>query len=421
MKSVSTPTEASSGNLTPRALWTGRTLALLGILLVAVSLRILTGAASPIYALIDESFPLPAIAIAILGSLAPMAFAVASLITPRLGRKIGIELGLILAITLIIVGHIVRAMAPEWGTLAVATAVGLIGTGMANVLLPPAVKKYFPDRIGLVTTLYVSLLAVSAGIAPLFAHPMSDAIGWRDGFIVWGSLTVLALLPWLFELRNARNLASTGEPAIVIPKSTLKLHKSPTAMALAFMLAISSINGYVLFAWLPPLIMGTSGVGPSEAGLMLATFGLIGLPVSFVTPILAARVKRTDIFLYISVVLFVAGYTGLLFFPTLPWLWVCLISTGPIIFPLTLVLINLRTKSTESSMQLSGFVQVVAYGIAVAGPLTVGILHEVTGTWSAVIIFMIAICLPLLLLAPILGRGKFVEDEVGRGKPTAQI
>jgi CP family cyanate transporter-like MFS transporter len=242
---------------------------------------------------------------------------------------------------------------------------------------------------------------------------MSDSIGWRNGFVVWASLTVIALLPWVFELRHMRGRVNPNDPVVAVGKSTLKLHKSPTAMALAFMLAISSINGYVLFAWLPPLIMGTSGVGPGEAGLMLAAFGLIGLPISFVTPILAARVKRTDIFLYASVVLFLAGYTGLLFFPALPWLWVCLISAGPIIFPLTLVLINLRTKSTEASMQVSGFVQVVAYGIAVAGPLTVGILHELTGSWSAVIIFMIAICIPLVFLAPILGRGKFVEDEVG--------
>lgn len=399
--------------MTARPLWAGRPLALLGILLVAVNLRILTGNASPIYALIGKSFDLPDMAIAVLGALAPAGFAVASFIAPRLGRKIGIEWGLILAISLIVAGHAVRAIAPEWVTLAVATAVGLIGTGIGNVLLPPAVKKYFPDRIGLVTTLYVSLLAVSAGIAPLFAHPMSDAIGWRDGFIVWASVTAVALLPWLFELRRTKGKVNPNDPVVVVPKSTLKLHKSPTAMALAFMLAISSINGYVVFAWLPPLMMGKANIGPAEAGLMLATFGLIGLPVSLVTPILAARVKRTDIFVYISVALFLVGYGGLLLFPATPWLWLVFMSTGPIIFPLTLVLINLRTKSTESSLQLSGFVQVIAYAIAVIGPFGVGLLHEWTGSWNAVLIFMLICVLPLLAIAPILGRGKFVEDEVG--------
>jgi CP family cyanate transporter-like MFS transporter len=146
---------------------------------------------------------------------------------------------------------------------------------------------------------------------------------------------------------------------------------------------------------------------------MLATFGGIGLPVSLITPILAAKVKRTDIFLYISVTLFLAGYIGLLLVPSMPWLWLVFISSGPIIFPLTLVLINLRTKSTEASMQLSGFVQVIAYAIAIIGPFGVGLIHEWTGSWNAVLIFMIICVIPLVFLAPILGRGKFVEDEVG--------
>jgi len=398
--------------MTRRSLWAGRTVALLGILLVALSLRILTGCAAPIYGLIGKSFNLPLIAISVLGALAPAGFALASFITPRLGRRIGIEWGLILAIVLIIAGHLVRAGAPEWVTLAIGTAIGLVGIGMGNVLLPPAVKKYFPDRIGLVTTLYVGLLALSSGIAPLFAHPMSDAIGWREGFMVWASVTVIALLPWLFELRQTRGKVNHDD-TVVVAKSTLKLRKSPTAMAIALTLAISSINGYVVFAWLPPLIMGTSGVGPAEAGMMLAMFGLIGLPVSLVTPILAAKVKRTDLFLYASLALFLVGYIGLLLAPTLPWLWLVFISAGPIIFPLTLVLINLRTKSTQASMQVSGFVQVVAYSIAIFGPFSVGLIREWTGSWNSVLIFLIIICVPLLALAPILRRGKFIEDEVG--------
>lgn len=402
---------SDSAPLTRRSIWAGRTLALLGILLVALSLRIITGCAAPIYGLIGRSFDLPYIAISVLGALAPAGFALASFISPKIGRRIGIEWGLILAIALIITGHIVRGAAPEWVTLAVGTAIGIVGTGMGNVLLPPAVKKFFPDRIGLVTTLYVSLLAVSSGIAPLISHPMSESIGWREGFFMWAAVTVAAMVPWLLELRQRRTRSEpTDTPAVA--KSTLNLRKSPTAMAIALTLAISSINGYVVFAWLPPLVMGTSGVGPTEAGLMLATFGLIGLPVSLVTPILASRIKRTDLFLYVSVALFLIGYVGLLFVPTLPWLWLVFISAGPIIFPLTLVLINLRTKSTEVSMQLSGFVQVVAYSIAIFGPFSVGLIREWSGSWNAVIIFMIVICIPLVFLAPILGRGRFVEDEV---------
>lgn len=408
----SSSAESLATPLTQRSLWAGRSLALLGIILVALSLRILTGCMSPIYSLVAKDMQLPEMAIAVLGALAPFGFAIASFITPRIGRAIGIEWGLIVAVVLMIGSHIARALAPEWVSLAIATAFGLIGTGMGNVLLPPAVKKYFPDRIGLVTTIYVTLLALSAGIAPLFAHPMSDAIGWREGFIVWASFTAIALIPWLFQLRQMRGTISHND-TIVVAKSTLKLRKSPTALAIAFMLAISSINGYVIFAWLPPLMQGWSGIDAAQAGILLSIFGLMGLPVSLVTPILAARVKRTDLFVYVSLALFVAGYAGLLLWPSLPYLWIIIIGAGPIIFPLSLVLINLRTKSTEASMQLSGFVQVVAYAIATLGPFSVGLIREWTGSWASVIVFLLVICLPLAVLAPILGRGKFVEDEVG--------
>ena len=49
------------------------------------------------------------------------------------------------------VGHLGRALAPSAGVLLAATVVTLLGVGVANVLLPPIVKRYFPDRIGTVS------------------------------------------------------------------------------------------------------------------------------------------------------------------------------------------------------------------------------------------------------------------------------
>ena len=43
---------------------------------------------------------------------------------------------------------------------------------MGNVLLPPAVKKYFPDRIGLMTALYMTLMSVSATVPALIGSPI---------------------------------------------------------------------------------------------------------------------------------------------------------------------------------------------------------------------------------------------------------
>jgi CP family cyanate transporter-like MFS transporter len=194
----------------------------------------------------------------------------------------------------------------------------------------------------------------------------------------------------------------------------LNLWRSPTALAIALTLAVSSLNGYIVNAWLPTAMVGIAGATPAAAGLYLALFAIVGFPMALIIPTLARRVPRTDIFVYASATFHVAGYIGLLFVPHVTtWLWIVLIGMGGLIFPLTLTLMNLRTKSTSASLQVSGFSQMGAYTAALFGPLVVGVLHEVTGNWTAFLVLMIAISLCAIPAAIILGRGRIIEDEVG--------
>ena len=66
----------------------------------------------------------------------------------------------------------------------------------------------------------------------------------------------------------------------------------------------------------------------------------------------------------------------------LPVLWVALVGLGPSTFPLSLTLINLRTRTPAGSAALSGFSQGVGYTVACLGPLLFGLLHEATGGWA---------------------------------------
>ena len=58
-----------------KALWAGRTLALLGIILVAANLRTAVTALSPIVSEINLDVPLSTTAVGILGMLPPVCFA----------------------------------------------------------------------------------------------------------------------------------------------------------------------------------------------------------------------------------------------------------------------------------------------------------------------------------------------------------
>ena len=78
------------------------------------------------------------------------------------------------------------------------------------------------------------------------------------------------------------------------------------------------------------------------------------------------------------------GYGGLILAPTTPHLALGGVAGhGPLLFPLALVLINLRTRTHDGAVALSGFVQRVGYTLGAFGPLVVGLLHQVTGGWTS--------------------------------------
>src|SRR5580693_5386865 len=91
-------------------LWAGRTAALLGILLVALNLRTVVAALSPILNLVSQDVALSPVVIGIIGAAPPLMFALAGLITPKLSRGLGLELLLLLAVAAMVVGQLVRAV-----------------------------------------------------------------------------------------------------------------------------------------------------------------------------------------------------------------------------------------------------------------------------------------------------------------------
>jgi len=403
-------------------LWHGRALALLGILVVALNLRASTNLLSSIYPFIRETFDVPPIVVGIIGAIAPFAFATAAFFAPRIGRRIGLEQSLLLAIGLIVTGHILRTVAPNYSFLIAGAILSLFGTGMGNVLLPPAVKKYFPDRIGLMTALYMTLMSVSATVPALIGVPLSESVGWRTSIAVWIFTSLAALIPWVIELRNARRHPGGVNTADLIADPTqshVPVWRSPTAWAITLVLAVSSINGYVAYAWLAIMMLDVSGLDMSGSALMLALYGITGLPPALIIPILASRMKRADRLVHLGTALFIAGWLGFLLSPTNgTWVWGTILGFGGLLFPLALVLINLRSRTTATSMTVSGFAQVGAYLFAGFGPIIVGVLHQIQGDWHGVLIFLILVTIPAFVGGIVLGRNRIIDDELNQRRLT---
>jgi len=435
--------------VTLRPLWAGRTLAVLGVVLVALSLRLPVAAMSPILDLVEHDVSLDTVVLAFIGAAPPLAFVVSGLAAPVIARSVGLERTLVAAIVAMAVGHLVRALATEPIALTGGTVLALVGVGVGNVLLPPIVRRYFPDRVGLVTSIYATLMSVSTAVPAGLAVPVADAAGWRVSLGMWALVAAIAAVPWVLELAVRRSPVPASEMdhalAAEVPVGTgpielgavrigdaqaagteaalgrrpasplgLRMLRSPTAWALCIVFGTSSITAYACFAWLPRLLVDQAGVDEASAGGLLALYAFMGFPAGLVVPVLVARFPRsTAPLVLLGAALLTSGYLGLLLAPEwAPTLWVVLAGLGPVLFPLALVLINLRSAAPQSTVALSGFVQTVGYLLGAIGPFLVGVLHDASGGWGAPLMLLLALVVVLLPAAAILARGRVVDDEV---------
>ena len=403
----------------PAPLWRGRVVALLAIVSIALSLRSAVAAISPIIDQISVDIELTTVGLGVLGMLPPVFFALSGLIAPPIARRIGLEGSLVLAIGIMIAGHLVRSASGDYTVLLIGSALALVGMGMGNVLLPPAVKRYFPDRLGLVTATYATLMSISTALPALLAAPLADSIGWRFSLGVWSGLAMVALVPWVILLsRHRASLAATQQeetPELEEPPPALvnRLWRSPAALAITLAFAVSSLNAYASFAWLPEILGDIAGVNAVTGGSLLALFSFAGLPASIIAPILVTRLKNAGWIIHAGVAFFLVGYLGLILAPTAAtWLWVLLIGLGPILFPVCLVLINSRTRTHAGSIALSGFAQGIGYTIGAVGPLLVGVLHEISGGWTVPLYFLLATAVTAVIAGVVIGRGRYIEDEL---------
>ncbi|MBT2484475.1 MULTISPECIES: MFS transporter [unclassified Microbacterium] len=430
----------SSGLSAGRPLWQGRGLAMVGIILVAFSLRSAVASLSPVIDHIARDFAVSSVVVGLIGAAPPVCFAVFGLLTPLFERRFGLERVAIAAITLMATGLLLRGLAFDSVSLLAATAVVFAGVGSGNVLLPPLVKKYFPDRIGVMMTVYSTTLAVSTFLPPLVAVPVADSLGWRVSLGMWGVVAAVALVPWVTLLIRERSApvvrasprvveddpddghhdvqdavaVATGpiSTAPANPRYFGRLWRLPLAWALALVFGTSSTMAYVSFAWLPTLLVDVGGVSPATAGFLLSLFALIGLPCSLIVPILVVRFQATRPLFFVAVAGGLVGLAGLLFVPTvaLP-LWVCIFGLTAIMFPLSLVLLSIRARNPESAVALSGFVQSIGYAIAAVFPLLVGLLHETTGGWRVPLVVVAAVLVVSIPAGIVAGRRRTIEEE----------
>ena len=387
-----------------------RLLVLIGIVVLAFNLRPAAVSVGPVLDELTGELSMSGAAAGLLTTLPVLAFASFGALAPDLARRLGVHRLTLLALVAVVVGLSVRARTDQVWLFLLMSLVALAGMATANVLLPSLVRLHFPHRIGLLTSLYTTSMAVGLTLASGLTVPIGQAFGsWRWGLFAWAATALVAALPWVGLLRHDRSL-----PPATHTITLRQVARTRLGWAMAAFFGLQSLQAYSIFGWFAQ-VYRDAGFSATTAGLLLGVITAMSIPLSFAIPSVAARLHDQTWLIVGLVACYPVGYLGLIFAPVAgAWLWAVMVGTAASVFPLVLMLIGLRARTPEGVAALSGFTQSVGYLIAAVGPFGVGVLYDVTGGWTVPLSVLLFLVLGQLVAGLSVARPSYVEDALAR-------
>jgi len=399
-----------------RSLWRGRVTVLAGLVVLGLNLRAAVTSVAPVLGLIRQDVPFGSALESAIATAPPLMFAVFGALAPAFGRRLGLERVVGVAMLVAAIGAAGRALTHDPLLFTVLTALAMAGLGCANVTLPPLVKRYFPDRIGLMTTASTVFLVIGQAMPPALALPIAERWGWPAGIGIWSVGAVLAAVPWFAQpFRKAREGRRHGKLVRDEGRSGPSagpVWRATTFWGLTGLITSNSVAAYALMGWLPQM-WADAGASTREGALWLTVFTLGSLLPALVAPTLTMRVRRTWILVVIQHACWTAGLIGMMLAPVAGAIWwMVLTRIGDANYACAITLMNLRTRRPTTLLAVSGFGQAIGYLAAAAVTFLFGQLHAWTDGWTLPLALLIAV-MPIGLVGGLAAsRRRFVEDQL---------
>src|SRR5699024_3877031 len=175
-------------------------------------------------------------------------------------------------------------------------------------------------------------------------------------------------------------------------------------------MGIQSLMFYTMLTWLPEILIG-HGYTASDAGWMLSLMQFFIIPMTFIMPIIAGKMKNQVVLSAFTGICYIVGVFGLLHgHPVSIMISVVLwgIACGSA-FSLSMMFFTLRTKDAYAASELSGMAQSIGYLLAAIGPVLFGSLYDLSGGWNMPL-FVLLVGGAIILLCGLLARRDKVID-----------
>jgi MFS transporter, CP family, cyanate transporter len=423
----------------------GAALLIVGVIVLGVNMRAAITSLPPVFPELESALHLSAATLSLLAAIPVLCFGVFSGAGAPLSRRFGEERVLGVAVVLLAAGLLLRSLSPVAllfpGTVVAGAAIALL-----NVLLPSLVKRRMPERAGLVIGLYLLMLSGGAIAASALAVPVFNTAGGsatagsasvRIVLGLWAAPAVLAAVLWMPQLRYrtvpdgthaepavpmAAVLPGEGRDAGARPAGALAMGRSRLAWQVTLFMGLQSLSYYATLSWFPTMFR-ERGVSPVHAGDLLALMNLGNAVTCLLIPVLAHRAADQRKLAVVAMAATGAGIAGAVFGPAaLAPVCIAVLGLGQgATLGLAIFYTMARAPDPATAASLSAFAQGVGYLLASTGPLTIGFLHEATGSWTLPGVVLLGVAAAQLVTGWLAGRALTVPGAGLRGaRPVPQ-
>jgi CP family cyanate transporter-like MFS transporter len=382
------------------------------VTLIGINLRAPLGSVPPLLPDITAELGLSGTSQGLLTSVVIVFMGLSAPFGQKLGARIGPERATAVTIFLLAAGCTLRLAATTELVFLLSSALAGVGMGGCSALIPSLISHHVPRIRGFTMGLYSTGLALGVALAAALALPSERWLsGWRPALALWGGIAALTGLLWLVLVPRLRHRGSVRDASPVSANHRLPW-RSVTAWWVTWFMTANMIIGFSGLAWVSPFYVDL-GVSDHRAAGYFVLFQAVQLVAMLTLPWVTDVTRDRRMLLGLCVACSGVGILCLLAEPlTLAVPAVCLFGLGVGGgSTLALVLLVDTTRTQTDAARLSGMVMFVAFLAGATGPAVLGLLHDVTGSFTTGYAAVLGLTLLLFASIPVFRPGRTIVDD----------
>ena len=341
-----------------------------------------------------------------------IAFAIFSPMVAKLSNKAGLEKTLLLAALVISIGLGLRFYINTYVFFITTFIIG-VGITIGNVLLPGLVKKYYPEKLGLMTGFYAVVMNVGAAVAAGISYPiLSSNIGgekFSTGLAVniWIIIAVINIFVYTAMSKNS----SVSE----VKDKHEKVHgyfKYSKMWTIMLSMGLQSALFYCSVSWFAE-IMISKGFTPETAGLLLSISQFAQFPSTFIVPILADKLHNKLIIPVVITIGYLVSLIGMLYtsgnFVLMLTFIIIFALAGGGSFSYVMYLFSVKSRNESEAADISGLAQSGGYLLAAIFPPLLGYIRDISDWNKALYVLVLTAAVLLVTLVHCSSKGNIIE------------